>query len=851
MTDATPEPRAASATTDATPEMPVPRTPPAPPPLSTYRLQLTPDFGFDDVAAVAPYLADLGVSHAYLSPILEAVSGSTHGYDVVDHSRLRSELGGAAAFERMRAALGVAGLGVIVDIVPNHMAVPTPASANAQLWSVLREGPASPYARWFDVDWSIAERAVMMPVLGARIGDAVAAGEITLDRSGPEPVVRYFDHTFPVRPGTVDLPLPQLLDRQWYRLAYWRVADEELNYRRFFDIGTLAAIRVEDEAVFAATHRLLLGLLAEGGIDGLRIDHPDGLADPRGYLRRLATATGGAWVVVEKILEGSEELPADWDCAGTSGYDALAWVGGLFVDPEGAGPLRSLYAGISDQPAEFAAVSAETKRQVVEGSLRAEVARLVDTLVTICHGDLALRDHTSRSLDECLVEMLVAFSAYRAYVVPGEEPDPAAVHRVEEAVASARAVLPEHRHPTLDVVRDLALGRHGRSPAKDEFVVRFQQTTGPVMAKGVEDTAFYRWLRLAALNEVGGDPERFGVIPAEFHARSSRLQETRPTSMTTLSTHDTKRSEDVRARLSVLSELPDEWALALSGWRSAAAAYRPNLVDANTEYLLWQTLVGAWPIGGERLWPYVEKAIREAKVQTSWTAPDVAYESTLREFVDAVLADDVVMTGVRSFVEQIAPHARVNILGQKLVQLTMPGVPDVYQGTELTSFVLVDPDNRRPADYDVRRRLLAHVGAGLDDALDDTGPLPTVNDADDLETSLLAESMAALDREKLLLTTTALRLRREHPDWFGPAGAYAPVEVGTPHAVAFTRAGEVVTVATRLSAGLAASGGFGDVTIQLPPGAWTDRLTGRTYAGGEVGLADVLQVLPVALLTRP
>jgi (1->4)-alpha-D-glucan 1-alpha-D-glucosylmutase len=797
-------------------------------PSSTYRLQLTPDFGFDAAADLVGYVARLGVTHLYLSPVLEAVPGSLHGYDVVDHSRLRTDLGGEVAFDRLQAAARGAGLGLVVDVVPNHMAVPTPASLNRQLWSVLRDGPTSPYAHWFDIDWTTPEHAVVMPVLGQRIGDCVEAGEIGLDRSGPEPLLRYFDHSFPIRPGTAELPLVELLDRQWYRLTFWRVAGEELNYRRFFDVDTLAGIRVEHADVFDASHAVLLDLVRAGAVDGLRIDHPDGLADPRGYLQRLHAATDGAWIVVEKILEPGEQLAADWRCAGTTGYDALVRAGGVFLDPAGGDPLRALYAGISDQPATFDVVVDATKRVVIGTSLRAEVAHLVDLLAEIGREDLRIRDHTSRGFEVTLVEMLVAFTVYRAYVVPGEDPPPESVRLVDAAADRARARLPEDRHATLQVVADLVLGRLGRSRAKDTFVVRFQQVCGPVMAKGVEDTACYRWLRLTSLNEVGGRPEQLGVSVAELHSFASRVQDTWPNTMTTMSTHDTKRSEDVRARLAVLSELPDEWALALSGWRSAAAEYRPPDVDANAEYLMWQTIVGTWPIDATRLRAYLEKAAREAKLHTSWTEPDDAYERALAEFAAAVLADEAVVAGVEEWVRRCAPYARVVTLGQKLLQITMPGVPDVYQGCELPDYSLVDPDNRRPVDYAGRAALLQ----ALD--VDDTVP-------------------AQLDGEKLLVTSRALRLRREHPDWFGVGGAYEPVHIDSEHAVAFFRGGgQALTVVTRLAVGLERADGFDRATLPVPPGAWTDVLTGRTIDAdaGAIRLADLLDPLPVALLVR-
>ena len=820
-----------------TPRRPAPGRPV---PTSTYRLQVHGGFGFDDASAASEYLAALGVSHAYLSPVLQAAPGSTHGYDVVDHARLSAEAGGEAAFARLSDVLREQGLGAVVDVVPNHMAVPTPAYVNAQLWSVLRDGPGSPYASWFDVDWSVPDRAILMPVLGSRIGQVIDAGELTLVRDGgaggDELVLRYYDHQFPVRPGTEQLPLAELVDRQWYRLAHWRVADEELNYRRFFDVDTLAAVRVERPEVFEATHRLLLDLYAAGRLDGWRIDHPDGLADPRGYLDRLADATGDAWVVVEKILEGAEQLPRGWRCAGTTGYDALQRLGGVFVDPAGAAPLSALLTELTGEAEGIETVVEAAKREVVAQGQYAEVNRLVDLLVAICHDDVHLRDHTRRALHDSVVELLVAMDRYRAYVVPGEPTPDASVEVVEAAAARARLRLPEHEHDTLDLVRDLVLGLGGTDadPRRAELVVRFQQTCGPVMAKGIEDTAFYRWFRLASLNEVGGDPEHFGVAPEELHAFFGRLQATWPTSMTTLSTHDTKRAEDVRARLAVLSELPGDWAALVREARELTTEHRDTVLDPATEYLVWQTVVGTWSpadgaIARERLHGYLEKAVREAKTHTTWTAPDEKYEAAVHRFADAVLADDAVQALLAQWAEQTAPAFRVNVLGQKLLQLAAPGVPDVYQGTELVDLSLVDPDNRRPVDYADRRRRLASLDAG--------------------------SPPSDLDDEKLLVTSRALRLRRERPEWFtGPDAVYAPVATTTGNAIAFGRGDasgvQVVAVATRLPVSLDTYGGWREHTVALPEGSWRDVLTDRELDGGSVRLADLLDTLPVALLTR-
>jgi (1->4)-alpha-D-glucan 1-alpha-D-glucosylmutase len=809
-------------------------------PVSTYRVQLRPGFGFDDVAAVADHLEVLGVTHVYLSPVLEATPGSTHGYDVVDHDRLSREAGGRAAFDRMVEALSARGLSAVADVVPNHMAVPTPVRLNHALWSVLRDGPDSPYAEWFDVDWAVPDRAFLMPVLGTRIGTALVRGEITVDRSGGEPVLRYFDHEFPVRPGTEDLPLEELVDRQWYRLAWWRVADEELNYRRFFDVDTLAAVRVEVPEVFDATHEVLTGLVASGALTGLRIDHPDGLADPRGYLARLAGATQDTWVVVEKILERDERLPTDWACAGTTGYDALQRVGGLFVDPAGAAPLDRLLVELTGDRTGFDAVVEQAKREVVERSLYAEVHRLTDLVFDTCHADIALRDHPRRHLHEALVELLVAFDRYRAYVVPGEPAPAESVAVVEAAAERARERLTDEAREALSVVVDLVLARPVGTLAFDareagrrrELAVRFQQTCGPVMAKGVEDTAFYRWHRLVALNEVGGDPAHFGVTPEEFHAYAGRLQRDWPATMTTLSTHDTKRSEDVRARLAALAELTDEWGEAVRSWTEQAMRFRSfeGHPDPATVYLLWQTLVGTYdgaPIPLDRLWQYLEKATREAKRFTTWTSPDATYDEAVQAYAAAVLADERILSSLAAFSALVDPVARVALLGQKLVQLTMPGVPDVYQGCEAVDLSLVDPDNRRDVDFDDRRARLARLDAG--------------------------KAPQDLGDEKLLVTSRALRLRRERADVFvGAAAGYAPVATTTGNALAFSRGAtpSVVTVATRLPVALARHGGWGEHQLFVPEAMWRDVLTGTVHPGGSVRLADLLATYPVALLAR-
>jgi len=807
-------------------------------PTATYRLQVNGEFGFVEAAGQVDYLEALGVSHVYLSPVLEPTPGSAHGYDVVDHSRLNTEAGGRRAFDALVAALHAAGMGAVADVVPNHMAVPAPAYLNAPLWAVLREGTDSPYARWFDVDWSAGDGRLLMPVLGADPGRVLADGQLVLAGDGgpgrDECVLRYFEHELPVRAGTQDLPLGELLERQWYRLAHWEAGGTELNYRRFFDVTSLVAVRVEDPEVFEHSHSLLRELVEAGALQGLRIDHPDGLADPAGYLRRLADTVPGAWVVVEKILEGDEQLPVDWACAGTTGYDTLMRVGGLFVDPDGEAPLRDLLAEVTGERTTLDETVTQAKEQVVESVQTPEVDRLVRLLVAICDADPSLGRPPVDTLRRVIVGLLVAVDRYRAYVVPGRPAPQESAEVLGAAAERAGRRLPEGDRAALELVRDLALCREVGSPPHDdgpraEFAVRFQQTCGPVMAKGIEDTAFYRWFLLVALNEVGGDPDHFGVAPEELNAFAAQVQARWPGTMTTLSTHDTKRSEDVRARLAVLSEMPQEWAAWLAGVRELTPPHCRPALDPGTEYLLWQTLAGSWPIDAERLGAYAVKAVREAKRRTTWAAPDEDYESAVRAFVDGVLGDDRVLGQLTGWADATDGPARANVLGQKLLQLVMPGVPDVYQGTELVDLSLVDPDNRRAVDFAERRSRLAR--------LDDGGPPQDLSD------------------EKLLVTSRALRLRRDRPDWFGAASTWAPVPATSRHALAVGRGAggvQAVAVLTRLAASLDRDGGWRRHRVAVPQGRWRDVLTDRVVdsAGHGAPLGELLSTMPVALLVQ-
>ncbi|WP_257479013.1 malto-oligosyltrehalose synthase [Acidipropionibacterium jensenii] len=835
-------------------------------PSSTYRLQFNADFGYDDARARLDYFAALGVSHLFCSPILQAAPGSTHGYDVVDHTRVSAECGGEDAFRRLATAAHEHGIGIVVDVVPNHMAVPTPLWHNRPLWDALRQGPSSSFSGWFDIDVSNS-LSVLMPVLGHRIGTELANGNIHLEtRDIPvgdgtsaerQSVVVCFDHVFPVRPGTADLPLPALLDQQWYRLAYWKVASEELNYRRFFDVDTLAAIRVENDDVFQASHAKLIELYRDHMIDGFRIDHPDGLANPRKYLEDLRRATDGAWVVVEKILEPSETLPTDLACAGTTGYDSLLRVDGLFSEATGLPELDHIWealAGTDEDPApSFSSTVQRAKQEVISEMLFTEVNRLTSLAVSVCADDIMLRDHTRRHLRRAITALLSAMDRYRAYIEPGIAAPDAEKAVIGRAAERARRGLDADESDTLDLVASLACGTVGpaRDPyaqaERDEFITRFAQTCGPVMAKSKEDTAFYRYTRYTGVNEVGSDPDLVGISLDDFHDFAGKLGRTWPTTMTTLSTHDTKRSADVRARLSVLLEYPKQWEMTVAGLERFARPWRDERVDGAMANLLWQTLVGAWrlpgtragaePISSERLSGYLTKAMREAKLHTNWTEPDDDYETAVQELAAACLEDKTVTALLDEFTWHTFAAQRAAILGRKLIQLTMPGVPDCYQGCDLVDLSLVDPDNRRPVDLDYRAELLSRLAPGSSDAL---------SGVDEAE---------KLDAEKLLLTSSALRLRKSHPSAFrGDDADYRPVATTTGHAVAFARlergADEVtsITVATRLAGVLAERHGWADHKVVLPAGRFREVFTGRELSGGQLSLAELMTTLPVALL---
>ncbi|GGV30567.1 malto-oligosyltrehalose synthase [Streptomyces griseoflavus] len=777
-----------------------PRRPDPAVPTATYRLQLQPGFPFRAAADAVPYVASLGVSHLHLSPVLEAVPGSAHGYDVVDHTRVREELGGEEGLRGLARTAREHGLGLVLDIVPNHMAM-SPRH-NRALWEVLRDGPSSRRARWFDIDWEAQGGQVLLPVLGGPL-DTVA-GDLRTDGD----VLRYHDHAFPLREGTAGLPLPQLLDAQWYRPVWWRLARTELNYRRFFSISELIGVRVEDPEVFEATHAKILQLLREGVIDGLRVDHPDGLADPDGYLARLHEATGGRWTVVEKILADGEPLPASWPVAGTTGYDALRHVDGLFTDPAGFGELlgqyRSFAAPRADRGGDWDATVRRAAYKVLTHELATETDRLTRVADRLCAraAGTALRDRAPWALRTALQELLVRLGVYRPY----ESTDAAAVV-TEEAAAEARLAfaVPEEAG-AVDVVRDLVLGRYGDGPAYVEFRTRFAQTASALRAKSVEDTAFYRYVPLLSATEVGGNPGDPAVSPERFHAYCARVQRDWPATGTVLSTHDAKRSADVRAALHVLTECPERWADVLTEVTRGG----DGVPDAQLAWAAWQTVFGLGPAEEERVREALLKHVREAGLYTGWTEQEPSYEEAVARFV-AQGPCGAPGERVAALRESLEPHIRANVLGAALVHLTMPGVPDVYQGTEREYRALVDPDNRRTVRF--------------------------AGDGGDKET----------------VTRAALRLRARRPDVFGDTASYEPLPAEGPaaaHCTAFARSGEVLTAVTRLSLRLAREGGWRDTRLPLPPGRWADVLEpGREYVG-HVRAQELFGRLPVALLER-
>lgn len=764
------------------------------PVVSTYRLQLRGEssgfaFTFADAENLLDYLNDLGVSHLYLSPIMTATTGSSHGYDVTDPTTVSPELGGPEGLARLSAAARERGMGLIVDIVPNHVGIDQPRQ-NPWWWDVLRHGRSSPYATYFDIDWDLDDDGrIVLPVLGS---DDDAAG-LTVDGD----LLRLGDLAFPIAPGTGEGSGPEVHDRQHYRLVGWR--NGVCGYRRFFSITSLAGLRQEDRAVFDATHAEVGRWFAEGLVDGVRIDHPDGLSDPCGYLAWLRELTGpNAWIVIEKILAVDEALEPTLPIGGTTGYDVLRETGGVLVDPTGAPALTALVesAGVDYQA--MPKMLVDLKIRSATDTLASELRRLRRSIVAA-----AGADHPQ--LPEAVAALLTHIGVYRCDY-------PGLVALLPTALAETEAAAPE-LGPALQALA-AALARDA------EPATRLQQLCGAVTAKAVEDCLFYRDARLVSLNEVGGEPHRFGVGAAEFHHSAATRARLWPQTMTTLTTHDTKRGEDVRARISVLSQVPSLWTEFLARWEIAAPS-----PDPATGQFLWQNIFGVWPVGGpekgagtdalrDRLHAYTEKAIREASWHTSWNDPDAEFEDAVHRWLDTVL-DGPVAGQLTELVAQLNPHAASDALAQKMLALTVPGIPDVYQGTELWDDSLVDPDNRRAVDYAARRTALQ-----------------------------------ALEHPKIRVVTTALRVRREHPDAF-LHGDYVPVLANgdaADHVLAFRRGEDIVVAVTRWTVALAETG-WGNTVLPLPEGTWKDALTG-VIADGPTSAAQLFADLPVVLLER-
>jgi (1->4)-alpha-D-glucan 1-alpha-D-glucosylmutase len=811
-------------------------------PRATYRLQFNEHFRLTDGTALVPYLHDLGVSHIYASPVFKASPHSTHGYDVCDYGQLNPELGTEDDLEKLAQALHSRKMGLVLDLVPNHMGVTS--SENSWWWDVLANGTKSRYASYFDIDWKGSDNSmqgkVLVPVLGGDYETILNNGELQVIEEAGHLVVGYHEHRFPLSPGSLrgngdalsqiksdTTALDELLRRQNYRLVHHEQGDKQLNYRRFFAVAGLAGVRVEDEDVFAATHALLHRWLKRGWVDGLRVDHPDGLRDPAAYLQRLRALAPDAWIVVEKILEPRETLPADWPAQGTTGYDFLNQVNGVLVDDSSAAELSSFYDRFTGEAADYPALLIEKKKDVQDTLLASELNRLCSLLIAAAVRRTGSKGFARDRFKECLKEVIACFPVYRSYIT---ERDAASVN--DTVVVKFATQLACEKRPDLPAeifatIHSLLL-QPQRTAAVRDFVARFQQLTGAVMAKGAEDTAFYWFNRFASLNEVGGNPEKFGVTLEEFHHFLKEQCAKWPHSQLTTSTHDTKRAEDVRARLNLLSEIPDRWIQAVERWSAMNACHREgDFPDRNAEYLYYQTLVGAWPIPVERAQAYMEKAVHEARRHTSWTNRNEPYEKALQKFVAETLRDPQFTTDLEHFVNELAEAAAVNSLTQTLLKLSAPGVPDIYQGCELWDFSLVDPDNRRPVIFKLRQELLASASS---------------------QTPEQVWNQRASGLPKMWLIQKALRLRGGIPDF--ATLNYLPVfatGAKASHVIAFSRGGRVMAVAPRFP--LKLNRDWADTQIELPAGSWRNELTGETVSG-KINLAGLLKNFPVALLAR-
>jgi (1->4)-alpha-D-glucan 1-alpha-D-glucosylmutase len=909
-------------------------------PRATARLQFFSGFTLEDAIPIVPYLAALGISHVYASPLLKARPGSTHCYDIVDHNEINPELGGLLALRRLVAELRRHEMGLLLDIVPNHMGVG--GADNAWWLDVLEFGHNSRYAEFFDIDWNPPDTSLhnrlLAPFLGAAYGTVLQNGDLrlTLNPETGALFIKYHEHHFPISPRTAAIVLHsepacndishafsdagkrlhrasaahasaaaetllaafaqttqgaesiekclarfdattpdglarlhQLLQRQHYRLAWWRAAADEINWRRFFDINTLAGVRVEIPRVFDATHDFLLKIYAGGLIDGVRIDHIDGLADPRGYARKLRrvmetageqrpadAAQGPPYIVVEKILNGRERLEPDWLTDGTTGYDFMDQVSAVLHDPAGEAPLSTLWTQLTCRTENFDEEGRPARRQILADNLASELTATAAALHRIARRDLTTRDYTLTAIRRGLTEILVNFPVYRIYAGPtGASETDAQI--MDRALAAARKNFRAADAAVLDLLRlwladepPRALPPGPRRAERLRAMVRFQQLSAPLAAKSVEDTAFYRYGRLLSRNEVGSNPGQFALSPAAFHAACLERAKKYPGALLATATHDHKRGEDTRARLAVLSEVPEAWETAITRWMRLNAIIRrdagPSPAD---ELMLYQMLVAAWPLDlqaddphglarfAARIAAWQQKALREAKLVSEWAAPNESYEAACDEFLRGTLDPTrPVLADIIAFAERLGAPGAINGLAQTLLRLTAPGVPDLYQGTEFWDQSLVDPDNRCPVDFAARDSALADHRAP-------ESLLETWRDG----------------RVKQSIIACTLALRRESPELF-VQGDYVKLEADGERAaniLAFTRRhGEekIVVAITRLSENLVTNtplvskSSWGDTMIPLPGGNWTDVFTGVTHTGGRLEMHDLLSQLPIALL---
>lgn len=877
-----------------------------PKPVATYRLQLRPGFGLAQSAALIDYFKELGISHIYTSSYLQAAKDSTHGYDIVDPSTINSQLGDEKTHAAFCERINAMGLGHMVDVVPNHMAII--GKQNPWWWDVLENGPSSPYAVFFDVDWDASEERwpnkVLLPILGDHYGRVLEKNELHLSYQNGQFSLKYLDQDFPIDPSSLsdilhkaavgadsrmlsfladsfsNLPRPTVVSRkgverrhrdkavlialldqlytqdrqvkdalnkeiskynsnpdlldaiieqQNYRLAYWTTANKDLGYRRFFDIKELIGMRVEDFDVFKATHVLLFKWYNQGWVHGLRVDHPDGLRDPTEYFIRLANACPNAWMIAEKILQPGEKLPAEWkNVSGTTGYDFLNMINCLFIDPRSEQQLSDFYFDYIGEKIHFAHLVYQCKRLVLKELFGSELNRLVTLFVSICEKHRRYRDYTRVELHDALIHVASGFPVYRSYVAPRKKDlkqDASCVDKAIEAALSQKSDLDKE---LLEFLRRILL-LQVEGEQEQELAMRFQQLTGPAMAKGFEDTALYKYHRLIALNEVGSDPSRFGISLKEFHDACQEAQLHHPLSLIASTTHDTKRSEDCRARLALLSEIPEAWRAAVSKWTQLNDSVRNEWVDRNTEYLLYQTLVGAWPISEERVQTFMEKAIKEAKVHTSWVKPNKDYEEAIRRFVHDVLHHDAFIKELTVFLQPLIHAGYQNSLSQTLLKLTIPGVPDIYQGSELWNFTLVDPDNRSPVDYEKRKRMLQ-----------------------DLKSQSLEEITSQFDNgyPKLKLIHDVLQFRKENGASFGPESSYKPLYTEgafANHLVCFQRGENVVVAVPRLC--LSTNNQWDNTSLSLPSGNWRNLLTQEQFHF-KIQADELFARFPVALLVR-